>query len=112
MQTLRPPVVASQAGFTLWSPRRGGRSHRPSGPKVQGKVSAGTDGARSTVGARVEPSEGCTKSEVASELLVRARLQVDAARSCRPSEAILGAAQTRLPHSMPLHSVARAARSR
>src|SRR5687768_16007205 len=56
MRTLGPPAIASQAGFTWWSTRRGGRSHRPPGPKFQGKVSAGTDGARSTGGARVEPT--------------------------------------------------------
>jgi hypothetical protein len=57
--------------------------------------------------------EGCANSEVAFDLLVRARPRLGSLRPLlTPSEAVLGAIETRVPCRVPLHSAARAARPR
>jgi nucleoside-diphosphate-sugar epimerase len=57
--------------------------------------------------------EGCANSDVAVDLLVRARPRLGSLRPLlTPSEAVLGAIETRVPCRVPLHSAARAARPR
>src|SRR6266508_2588850 len=89
MQTLRPPVVSIQTGFTLLSTRHGGISHRPARPKFQAKVSAGTDGttvasSKWSIPATRHAASTAADSSVqrAPPASVRSRLP---ARSLRPS---------------------------
>ena len=89
MQTLRPPVVSIQPGFTLLWTRHGGISHRPAGPKFQAKVSAGTDGttvasSKWSIPATRQAASTAADSSVqrAPPASVRSRLP---ARSLRPS---------------------------